>query len=202
MKYGYGNVKNEELIQNYKTSDDKIVITFLDGSNYEIPLTEENEVDLLNQMLEQAYDRSKSWALCNAKQKKEKALKWVIAEVSLTLLDVLNATINDSNIIRIFCGIFGCITSLCIVKNSVKYKFGNDEIKELQKYDIYLSIREALEKNIADLNLLKGVKSHQEVLNINTLDDYSLNDIKIVQRNLRRNEKYSKYFTDASETIK
>ena len=74
MKYGYEGVELEELIQNYKTSNDKIIITFLDGSNYEIPLTEENEINLLNQMLEQAEERSKETSIQDLKQKRKKAL--------------------------------------------------------------------------------------------------------------------------------
>ena len=42
MKYGYANASTEKLIQNYKISHNKIVITFLDGSSYEIPFTKEN----------------------------------------------------------------------------------------------------------------------------------------------------------------
>ena len=54
MKYGYAYANLGELIRNYKVSNDKIIITFLDGSSKEIPFTEQNEAELLNEMLKQA----------------------------------------------------------------------------------------------------------------------------------------------------
>lgn len=201
MKYGYEDVEDEELIQNYKTLSDKIVITFLDGTNYEIPLTKENEAYLLNKMLEQAQDRSKSSALYDAKQERKKALRWAVTEVGLTLITTINAHTTDLKW-RMFVSVFCCITGICIVIDSVQYKFKNDEIKELEKYDIYLSMREALEKNIENPNLFNGVEVQQEGLNINTLDDYSLSDIETIQSNLIRSRKYSQCFTDASGASK
>ena len=55
-----------------KKNADKIIITFLDGSNYEIPLTNENEKKLLNIMIKQATDRSESSAYANAKSARKK----------------------------------------------------------------------------------------------------------------------------------
>lgn len=193
MKHGYEGAESGELIQNYKTSNDKIIITFLDGSNYEIPLTEENETDLLNQMLEQAEERSKKSSIYDLKQKRKTALIWTITQVGFTLLNIVNASTTDLKGIRVFASILGGITALTVVTNGLDYKFKNDEIKELEKYDIYLSIRARLE-NISDPNLFNGIKKQETPLNINTLDSYSLNDIKKIRDNLKRSKKYSSYF--------
>ncbi len=203
MKFGYyDNSENKDLIQNYEKQDNKIVITFLDGSNYEISLSKENEANLLNLMIEQAQDRSESDELYLVQQRRKKILMSSVVYTVLNLININYANKTDSNFLRTFTSILCCITGLCIVTDIFFCKFSNDEIKELKKYDIYLSIRKTLEKNITDPNLFKGVKSQQLELNINTLDDYSLSDIKKIQSNLRKIEKYSQYFTDSSDTLK
>ena len=203
MKFGYyDNSENKDLIQNYEKQDNKIVITFLDGPNYEISLSKENEANLLNLMIEQAQDRSESDELYLVQQRRKKILMSSVVYTVLNLININYANKTDSNFLRTFTSILCCITGLCIVTDIFFCKFSNDEIKELKKYDIYLSIRKTLEKNITDPNLFKGVKSQQLELNINTLDDYSLSDIKKIQSNLRKIEKYSQYFTDSSDTLK
>lgn len=194
MKHGYQGAECGELIKNYKPSNDKIIITFLDGSNYEIPLTKENENDLLNQMLEQAQKRSESSSLYDAKQKRKRALIWTMTQVGFTILDIITAsTADNSKNLRIFTSVLGGITALTAVIYGLEYKFKNDEIKELEKYDIYLSIKSKLD-NTTDLNLFNGIKTQEKALNINTLDNYSLSDIKKIRDNLKRSEKYSSYF--------
>ena len=41
-------VDSHDKIKNYNTLDDKIIITFFDGSNYVIPLNDENTKIILN----------------------------------------------------------------------------------------------------------------------------------------------------------
>ena len=196
MKHGYDGAELGELIQNYKTSNDKIIITFLDGSNYEIPLTEEKEMDLLNQMLEQAEERSMKSSIYDLKQKRKEPLVWAMVHVGFALLNIVGASISDSQGMRVFGSLLcGGVIALSVVTNGLDYKFKSDEIKELEKYDIYL-------QNINDPNLFNGIKEQEAPLNINTLDGYSLNDIKKNRDNLKRSEKYSSYFEkDGSNPI-
>ena len=192
MNYGYEGTELGELIQNYKTSNDKIIITFLDGTNYEIPLTEENEIELLNQMFEQAEERRKKSSIDDLKQKRKKALMWAMIQAGVTVLNMVDAFTTDSKGMRVFASFLGGITAAAVVVNGLDYQFSNDEIKELEKYDIYLQIRVRLE-NINDPNLFNGVERREASLNINTLDSYSLSDIKKIRNNLNRSEKYSSY---------
>lgn len=185
MKHGYEGAEAGELIQNYKTSNDKIIITFLDGTNYEMPLTEENEANLLNQMLEQAEERKKGLSIYDLNQKRTKALICTITQVGYTALNILGVSFADSKGMRVFASIVSGITALTVVMNGLDYRFKNDEIKELEKYDIYLQIRTGLE-NADDSNLFNGIRKQETPLNINTLDNYSLNDIKKIRDNLKR----------------
>lgn len=178
-----------------KKNADKIIITFLDGSNYEIPLTNENEKKLLNIMIKQATDRSESSAYANAKSARKKTLLFAIYQVGFTVwLYVLFRYTNNSNKTKIFWNILCGITGLSIVMNGLNYKFKNDEIKELEKYEIYLSIRSRLE-NIKNDNLYNGVEKHKKPLDINSLDSYSLNDLKRIRANLSKCEKYEMLLT-------
>ncbi len=56
MKFVVDKDLVKETIQNYTTSDNKIIITFFDGSTYELPLTEDNEKRILNEMVKQTQD--------------------------------------------------------------------------------------------------------------------------------------------------
>lgn len=200
MKYGYDGVSNDQLIKNYKISDNKIVITFLDNSNYEIALTKENENNLLNTMLEQAQDRDQSSILINLQMKKKKHLIIAIVDAVCTLFNAININTYSDSYAKIWYEFLFCMTLLCTIVNSAIYKDYDQIISELKKYNIYLSIREELEKNINEPNLFNGVKNQQEGLNINTLDNYSLNDLIVIQKNLKRIKEFSSYLIDSPDT--
>lgn len=185
MKYGYGNIPKGELIQNYKILCDKIVITYLDGTYYEIPLTKENEDDLLNQMIKQAQDRSQSSALSKAKNERKGTNISPFFQILTFLIIEYGIVYGDDKMLKIIVATgLGC--GFCFAKVNELSKFKIGEVGELTKYDIYLSMREELEEYIEDPNLFNGIKDKPAKLNINTLDDYSLKDIKTVQKNLKR----------------
>lgn len=201
MKNGYDGAESEELIENYEISNDKIVITFLDGSNLEVPLTEENETNLLNQMLKQAEERSRKSSIYDLKQKKKKSLIFAISQAGITMLNAATFSTTDQKENATFASILGGLTATATVLYSLGYKFISDEIRELEKYDIYLSIRESLEA-IDDPNIFSGIKKQGMPLNINTLDGYSLSDMKKIRKNLKRREEYKSYFNkDGSSKV-
>ena len=67
-----------------------------------------------------------------------------------------------------------------------------EEVSELKKYEIYLDLKKKLEEN-NDPNIFNGVKNKSKILNINTLDNYSLKDIKKIRENLKRSQSFSCY---------
>jgi len=85
---------------------------------------------------------------------------------------------------------FSCIIS-SIVKDIYQKNKNDKRIKnkkeELKKYAIYLDMKEELDNILENSNyhdLFNGVKSDEQVLNINTLDNFSLKDIKKINSNL------------------
>ena len=103
---------------------------------------------------------------------------------------------NQEIISKIAAFILG-ITSASTIIYSIKYILLTNEINELEKYDIYLQIKSKLE-NTNNPNLFNGIKKSKLItpLNINTLDNYSLNDIKKVRDNLEKCEQYQSYFDE------
>ena len=197
MKYGYEEKSYKELIENYKVSGDKIVITFLDGTKNEILLTKENERELLSKMIKQAQERSESSALYIAKIRKKTLTNFVTIIMGGILLDfaIVSATtagnsIFMGNVTESIAAILGSITGVCLVIGGIQYSF-NDEIEELEKYNIYLSIRDELEKCISDFDLFSGVEKMTEKFNINTLDEYTLEDLIQISNNLKRYKEIS-----------
>lgn len=202
MKYGYKNIADKNLIQHYEISDDKIIIKYLDGNVKTIPLTKENESDLLNLMFKQAKDRSTSSALKNARNIKDLMESLTIKFGSCTALGIILAAVSSSPNVELYSSILSCVVSMPLIFCGVKCVNKNNEIKELEKYDMYLSLKNTLEKNISQPNLFNEVKNKQNVLNINTLDNYSLDDIETIKRNLILIESSSICFDEASDVKK
>ena len=59
-----------------------------------------------------------------------------------------------------------------LIVDSLFYKLSSNEIKELKKYNIYLAVKDEIEKN------------KKENININNLDNYSLKDLEEIRQNL------------------
>ena len=138
MKHGYNGANLEEIIKNYEKNDDKIIINFLDGGRYEVPLTKQNEINLLNKMFDQATERNNNLSIDELKKIKK--------------LFINGAVINS-----VLCG------QSVLIGSAVEFN---------------------------------GIKKSKNItpLNINTLDNYSLNDIKNIRDNLKKYEKYQSYF--------
>ena len=203
MKHGYDGANLEKIIKNYKIIDDKIIINFLDGGKYEIPLTKQNEIDLLNKMFDQATERNNNSSINELKQLKKLFINGAVINSILCGQSVLNYSAMDpENIISKFCAfIFGC-ASVSAIAYGIEYILLANRIMELEKYDIYLQIKSKLE-NVDNPTLFNGIKKSKNTtpLNINTLDNYSLSDIKNIRDNLKKYEEYQSYFDSEDNNL-
>lgn len=200
MKYGYAYANLGELIRNYKVSNDKIIITFLDGSSKEIPFTEQNEAELLNEMLKQAKIMRMNKSEHDLKVEKYDVLRRAIRMIPITFLDYVTANNSDTyQVVRTLSGVFCGLTALTIVTSSFIYNLKANELNELKKYKMYLDMKEDIDKT--DAYLFKGVKTKGMPLNINTLDNYSLNDIKQIRNNLSDSLIYSDIYGQVSSEV-
>lgn len=200
MKYGYKGVELKNLIGKYEhnVSNNTIKITFLDDSSYEVPFTEENEQLILDKMLEQAKARSESNALQNAIQKRRIDFPLIMLKLSAFMVNSANHNGANSKESKIIYSVLGGLIAITIVLDGVELKFTSDEIKELKKYDIYLAIKDKLESKI-NCDTCNMTDSNLSTLNINTLDNYSLGEIKRIRDNLDKEEKLGQYFNKPNQ---
>ena len=191
MKHGYEGADSGVLINNYKSNENKIVITFLDGNTYEIPFTKENEKELLNIMLGQAKEREKSNAMNDALKKRKHLLISLAIVASSTIASSYFFSTVKHSLLETIAFLIGGVCGITLISNTIVWHFSNKEIQELDKYSLYLSIMDELEVN-QDPNILNGVrKKEDDTLNINTIDNYSLKEMKKIKANLGRSSQYS-----------
>ena len=114
MKYGYGDYELGSLIKNYKKKNNKIIITFLDGTKKEEPLTNIKEEEILNKMLKQAIERNNNIKWKEILEKRKFSKNNIIKDTTLLGI-ILNASIKS---------IFILSPLLVLIKNIYLYKKG------------------------------------------------------------------------------
>lgn len=193
MKYGYSEGNSSLLIRNYQVKGNRIVITHLDGTSYEIPFTEENEQEILDKMLSQALDRENSGAIANVKKEMTKAVFWNLLDLFIMINSIAKSSVPTPKALQILNTASGTLAAILFVWTGIRYKNKADELNELKKYQIYLSIINELE-NSQDPNLLYGININGKALsiNINTIDKFTLDDLKKIKANLERSNEYSR----------
>ena len=189
MNFTYGLKKSSEIIKNYKIKDNKIIINFLDGSFYKVDNTKENMDNILNMMLEQAIERDNTDALNATIRSKNSSVAITISNLIVsasTCVLAYNSPEECQVVIYTLGGIL-FVSSIALGTSSIPRSC---EIDELKKYRLFLSIKDKLDEKANDLNLYNGVKNKKK-LNIGTLDDFSLSDLKKIRTNLNRSYAYS-----------
>ncbi len=189
MNYTYGYKKASEIIKNYKIKDNKIIINFLDGSFYKVDNTKENMDYILNIMLEQAIERNNTDALNDAIRSENNAILSSISSLIVSAsTGVLAYNLDGKGQIPVY--ILGGVIFVSSIALGVSSIPHSCEIDELKKYRLFLSMKDNLDEKANDLNLYNGVKNKKK-LNIGTLDDYSLSDLRKIRTNLNRSYLYS-----------
>lgn len=180
MKFAFLN--EEGIIRNYVIEGNEIVINYLDDTIVKINYTEENEQKLQEKMLEQAEQRNKEVKPEFYARKRREEMSNIRTFSIYTLLNTSTFLRADLEWIKIAAGVMVGITGGLLTYSSIKCKQLNDKKKELEKYRIYLTMIKGYENSNAQMQL----KSNGKEVNINTLDDFSLRDIKKLNKNLIR----------------
>lgn len=176
MKYGYLGVNFNEIIKKYKKEENSITVTYLDNSTKILPNTKEQEQKIIENMIQQAYDRDKSNMLNETKSLKDFCTYMGLGMSIVTAMSCYGAAVNDDVSNKFIFGLLAIITGSSTLVDSLLYNNSSEEIEELKKYRLFLSIM----KQIEDSNEYNNI-------NINTIDDYSLKDIKKIKKNLGKN---------------
>lgn len=204
MKYGYSNVPNSKIIECYEIKGNKIIITYLDGEKRECSI--EMEKSILNQMLNQAIERNNSDDLSILKHNIPRELFVTIANLGLSFFEII-LLLNFDKVDLSSVTVGTNLITNSVLGTTFLFKYLNDKknMEELEKYNIYLKNKQSLEKASSKYDLFQGIDNKERLLNINTLDYFSLEELKVIQRNLlkyRRNEKEKKDTHNLSKTYK
>lgn len=189
MRFWFDYEKGRMVIGNYEIIDGKININYIyDNKTETIDYSEEKEKELIEKMLEQAKERDNNITVNDFKQ--------------IRLVDDFKLICNLS--FGVFCSTMAyyqalgrdlrIIYSCAIIISSIMSYYAQNRrtmvnimIDELTKYKIYLSMQKELEDNYNEATF-KGIKMFDGVFNINTLDNYSLNEVKRIKKNLDKNK--------------
>lgn len=192
MKFWDEYCNKSEIIDNYEKSESIIIINYLDGSNYVLPLSKENENKIMDLMLKQAILRDCTKNFEDIQDKKKITFQNQIVSGLATIAFggiVFLANKNEKDLITLIASIETIISGITFIINGLAFMVNSEELNELVKYHLYLEYKERLDKEIDNINLFEGIRGNT-ILNINTLDNYSLDEIKKIIANLKRCEYY------------
>ncbi len=175
MQYGYKDANYEELIKGYFIFENDFVVHYLDGSADIFPITNHNIDVIYNKMIEQAKERDKkSYEL--TKNSISKCTFLLISRAIVSTLALSYSFVITSFNTKIILLLGGTILGMA----TLLYAFVLSQLKrknnELEKYNIYLNMREELEEK----NLW--------AININTIDEYSLEEVKKLKKFLETDD--------------
>lgn len=174
MKFTYDGADLSKIIECFYCEGDHFYVKYLDGNVIEYFSDKNNEEELLlNLMLEQALDR----------KGKMSTLVFSINKILLEMIIGLSLVVcgtsiaKSEEIISIISLLFGIIG---IKDISAKKRM----LEELKKYDLYIDMLEDLKKIKVELEI-----DEVNTLNINTLDLYSYDVIKLVRKSIKKFKK-------------
>lgn len=172
----YDGEENEKIISGYKISGEYVEIIYLDGSSELVYKTDNLIKDIENELEIFAKKRDKD-LYKSIEIEKNRNLILFLVSLPLSLMSI------KKNILSII------IVSLLINGYSFcKYLENRNKLKELKKYRLYLGMMNDLKKdeNKDITKVIEFDSFYREPININTLDSFSLNDVKVIKKELRR----------------
>lgn len=184
MKYWYDDNTLDTAIAYYKRMDDKILVHYFNGNVVPIQYKEEIEKELIQEMICQAEERDKNISIETLKSVKKKNNLDLAYEIGLGYSGVICSNFTEINYnVRLACAIISIASGLFALNKTAKLNEVSRQIEELEKYKLYLSMRKEIEGNY-NQETFNGIRFFDGNFNINTLDNYSLNEVKRIKKNL------------------
>lgn len=185
----FWNEENKDgIIGNYKKDENSIIISYLDGTTEKILLSRENEQKILDLMLYQARLKSDLSEYLRVSEVKSMTFYTTLISGIATLTFGLfgyAVSLRDMDGLASFSNIISMVTGITVVINGIMYSSRSEELDEIIILDLYLSSKNEIEKYLLNDQIFEGVVSEQRILNINTIDDFSADDIKKILLNIK-----------------
>ena len=188
MKYGINRYDNSEVINSYIKSDNSIIIIYLDESVKEIPYSEDNENKVLNEMIIQAIVREETELNQLPIKIKYDFLNIVSrAVISFLMFNSIYTNryyyVNKSVVYKIVYSLVVAFCSANIVRYINELIYDYKKSIDIVKYHEFFELKEELDK-YGD-SLIEDNLKLKDVININTLDNYSIDSIKEIINKLK-----------------
>ena len=190
MKYEIDRFKNSEVIRCFFKSENSILIVYLDNHTIEIPYTLENEQKILNEMIIQAIARE-AIEFNRLPLKIKYDFLRLITNTFISVCMAYNLTtypqyyIYRSDIYKLIYGIVLAVSSANIARFIYNLVCDLKLNKDVLKYHSFFEMKDEIDK-YGDA-LIKEDIPLKEVLNINTLDFYSISRVKEILEIVKEN---------------
>ena len=168
MKFWDEYCNKSEIIDNYEKSESSIIINYLDGSNYVLPLSKENENKIIDLMIKQAILRDCTKNFEDIQDKKKITFQNQIVSGLATIAFggiAFLANKNEKDLITLIASIETIISGITFIINGLAFMVNSEELNEIVKYHLYLEYKERLDKEIDNINLFEGIRGNT-ILNI------------------------------------
>lgn len=203
MKFGYGYEPNKNIIEKYEIVDNNVIVTYLDGHNQIFNL--DDILDIEEKMINDAGRRDYYYRLNpNIAYYGRKhhvmfslwALIYMFMGAGVQCFSLYENHLNDMplNLIGDACFVVGGFVTSQVIKEIKDLKKMNNE---LEKYRIYLGYKDEIlnivnnpelygfghDKSDALFYLTLTTSCHGMDIGINSLDNISYKDMKIIAKN-------------------
>ena len=170
------------IIKEYEVKNDEIIIKFTSGREETFPYEESFEKEIVNYMLTQAKERDKAINITREKLENKLLNALLGAQGVACILLLRRLQILDFQMLP---DIFNVMTLAYLDFLAVR---NGKKVNEHEKYNIYLNNMEKIANKEDYPDILRGVMREDLELNINTLDKYSLKDLKQIGKNIEQRE--------------
>ena len=178
MNFGLEGSNKRILINKYWTDGVTIVVKYLDGTVEDMPYTENNINIIIHRMIAQAKNRDE---ILKSKNLPIGDFIFEVVVIGVEMTVFYCATELHKPIIQMMALIYA-MPAFRRASNYIKsngYKLSKSQSDEIKKYNIYLSN-------------MNEIKKYYNDININTLDDYSLHELKKVKKKILKNKNTEK----------
>lgn len=190
MKYEINRFNNSEVIQCYAKSDESIIVVYLDNHAKEIPYTKENETKVINEMIMQAMVREEieiNRLPIELKNEVQSLIMYVLTTsyMAYNLKAHSDHFVYKSDLFKLIYSVILALSSGNIVKSLSKIINNYKINKDIMKYHEFFEMKDEIEK-YGDVIVVEDIPL-KEILNINTLDFYSISKIKEILKLVKEN---------------
>ena len=177
-----------EIIKNIEKNNLCYKVNYLDGTSKSFYTNDKEHLKELEKiMIEQAFDRDEEMY----KSKKDEAF----CNTAMSIVTIISYSCLNIITPKDLKTIFVILTAFIATANVNMTVHSKKQLKELKKYRLFLEMYKDLEKieNKDITKILELDPYYRKNLNITTLDDFKLREVKMIKKELKRRSNNKTY---------